>query len=52
MGRPTRAKGGAPLAIRVLSRRLVKASDASIKPRVDALNHLDILSNSVQGLQL
>jgi len=35
--------------IRVLSRRLVKASDPSIEPHVGAVSNLDILASSVQA---
>ncbi|CAO2203116.1 unnamed protein product [Urochloa humidicola] len=40
--------GGGDLEVRVVSRRLVKASDASIKPQVLSLSNLDLLSQSIQ----
>ncbi|KAI4973916.1 hypothetical protein ZWY2020_041699 [Hordeum vulgare] len=49
MGLPKRASAGNGLPIRVLSRRLVKASDPSIKPHVAAFNNLDLYPNSAQG---
>ncbi|CAL4964326.1 unnamed protein product [Urochloa decumbens] len=40
--------GDGDMQVRVVSRRLVKASDASIKPQVLALSNLDLLSQSIQ----
>uniref|UniRef100_A0A0E0LIW8 Uncharacterized protein n=1 Tax=Oryza punctata TaxID=4537 RepID=A0A0E0LIW8_ORYPU len=40
---------GEKMAIRVLSRRLVKASDASIQPHVAAVSNLDLYPNSYQA---
>jgi hypothetical protein len=41
--------GGGDLQLRVVSRRLVKASDSSIKPHVLSLSNLDLLAQSVQS---
>ncbi|CAO2162052.1 unnamed protein product [Urochloa humidicola] len=40
--------GDGDLEVRVVSRRLVKAADASIKPQVLSLSNLDLLSQSIQ----
>jgi hypothetical protein len=40
---------GSNLPIRVLSRRLVKASDPSIEPHVAAVSNLDLFANSEQA---
>ncbi|KAL6846909.1 hypothetical protein ACP4OV_022762 [Aristida adscensionis] len=50
MGRPKRVKSGAPLPIRVVSRRIVQAADASIPARVDTFSNLDLIPNSIQCL--
>ncbi|RCV24047.1 hypothetical protein SETIT_5G053800v2 [Setaria italica] len=41
--------GGGDLQLRVVSRRLVKASDSSIKPHVLSLSNLDLLNQSIQA---
>uniref|UniRef100_A0A453IZA9 Anthranilate N-benzoyltransferase protein 1 n=2 Tax=Aegilops tauschii subsp. strangulata TaxID=200361 RepID=A0A453IZA9_AEGTS len=43
-----RAAAGCGLPIRVVSRRLVRASDPSIRPHVLAVSHLDLYANTEQ----